>query len=209
MYDSGVSAAEFVAQIRNEADISFPVPDASFYRWLTAIEQLIYSELINEQKTCVLDCIANGYEYGRFPLSDIGVSDDEAAVEYRDIVKVYAEYGDTIVELTKGGAVSNYVFYDKNIYCGSGSDVWYSTVEADMPDCIAVIYRVRPAIKTDGTYNVMFPVEFLELVASKLRGEAYKLSNEDGLSAKWIASYNMELDNFKTWVSQRNEKYGE
>lgn len=209
MFDSGLSAAELVKQVRGEADISFPIPDESFYRWITAVEQLLYSELIQERRMITLDCAGKGYEYGRFPLSDLAAEPRTADIEFRDIFKVYAVYGGKAVELSKTDTVSGFVFYDKNLYWENGGDVNYSTVDGYISDTIAVIYVVRPALHKDGTANVMFPPEFIELVACKLRGEAYKISNEDALSAKWMASYNTELDNFKVWISGKNEIYGE
>lgn len=213
MYDSGVSAADLVAQVRSEADVSFPIPDEAFYRWITAVEQLLYSELIQERRMISLDCSDLGYDYGRFPLADLSggnaIGDGESEVEFRDIVKVYAVYGEKSVELSKTDVVSGFVFYDKNVYWRNGDVVRYSTVDGYLCDSIVVIYVVRPAVNLDGSGNVMFPPEFVEMVACKLRGEAYKIANEDALSAKWMASYNTELDNFKTWVMGKNERYGE
>lgn len=209
MFDSGITGEKLVKQVRSEADISFPIPDDSFYRWITSVEQLLYSELIQERKMVTLDCPTKGYAYGEFPLSDLVPDYGEADVEFRDIVKVYAVYGEKAIELSKTDVVSGFVFYDKNLYWQNGDEVHYSTVDGYLCDKIVVIYVVRPKVNTDGTAHVMFPPEFVELVACKLRGEAYKLSNEDALSAKWMASYNTELDNFKTWMIGKNERYGE
>ena len=58
------------------------------------------------------------------------------------------------------------------------------------------------------TDNVMVPLEFIDLVKAKLRGEAYKLANEDVLSAKWLNDYNILLENFKMWISEKNSNFG-
>jgi hypothetical protein len=46
------------------------------------------------------------------------------------------------------------------------------------------------------------------MVAAKMRGEAYKIANEDGLAAKWLADYNAQLESFKVWAADRNHRYG-
>ena len=54
----------------------------------------------------------------------------------------------------------------------------------------------------------MVPMEWLDLVGAKMRGEAYKIANEDGLSAKWLNDYNTQLEYLKIWAAKRNERYG-
>ena len=46
------------------------------------------------------------------------------------------------------------------------------------------------------------------MLLSRLRGEIYKVSNEDALAAKWLADYNAELETFKVWAAQHGEVYG-
>ena len=53
------------------------------------------------------------------------------------------------------------------------------------------------------------PVEYLDMAGAKIRGEAYKIANEDGLAAKWLADYNQQMENFKIWAASRNERFGE
>lgn len=55
---------------------------------------------------------------------------------------------------------------------------------------------------------VPLPYEFVELVRCKLRGEAYKLINDDALAAKWIGEYNTLLENFKVYIASHGSMYG-
>ena len=48
MYSSGITAQELIETIKSETDISIPVPDKSYIHSINAIEQFIYSELLNE-----------------------------------------------------------------------------------------------------------------------------------------------------------------
>ncbi len=63
---------------------------------------------------------------------------------------------------------------------------------------LQVLYTVRPQRFGAGDENaaVPFPNEYLSLLRAKLRGEAYKLANEDGFAAKWLGEYNHSLTAF-------------
>jgi hypothetical protein len=97
-------------------------------------------------------------------------------------------------------------FYKNNDNLGFNSP--YMTKE------LKIIYLARPKLKTieEGEEvvegNVMMPVEFIDLVKAKLRGEAYKLANEDALAGKWLNDYNILLENFKVWCENRASHFG-
>ena len=40
MYDSGITAKDFIATVKDEADITVAIPDASWYRWISTVEQM-------------------------------------------------------------------------------------------------------------------------------------------------------------------------
>jgi len=54
----------------------------------------------------------------------------------------------------------------------------------------------------------MLPIEFIDLAKAKLRGEAYKVANEDSLAAKWINDYNMLVETFKAWIERERANFG-
>ena len=55
----------------------------------------------------------------------------------------------------------------------------------------------------------MVPYEFIDIIKAKLRGEAYKLANEDALAAKWLQDYNAQLQDFAAWVQDKAAVFGE
>ena len=63
MFDSGIKASALIEQIENEADIAIPIAKESYVSWLNALEQLLYTELIQEQGKIELDGV-NGSVIG-------------------------------------------------------------------------------------------------------------------------------------------------
>ena len=202
MYDSGIKCSDFINSIIGETDISVEVSNASWYRWLSAVEQFVYTEIVNE-------CKSFSVNYGdltdnKIPLSDISVATQYAAVCYDDVTEVYADDA----QLEKSGVKGIKDFADKDLYYTDyNGNIIIST--SDVPETITVIYRLKPLIKSESsTANVYLPIEFVDMAAARLRGEAYKIANEDGLAGKWLADYNTQLESFKVWAEKRNMRYG-
>lgn len=192
MFDSGIKAAVLFDDIRNEADISIDIPDSCFVSWLNALEQLIYSEIIKEQAQAEL---AEG-------LSSIEKAGCDS-VRYEDIHAVYADGLQLKATTLTSGAIFPNSYYKKD------NDIALSDDVGDK--AIKIIYFVRPIPKTEANIsktNVMLPPEFIELAKSKLRGESYKLANEDGLAAKWLNDYNVLLETFKVWIQNKSPSFG-
>lgn len=196
IYKSGINASSFIAAIVEEADITIEIPESSWYRWLSQVEQLCYSEFIKPLKKANIIIPDNGL----IDLSNIAGSGEDD-VNFDDIKKIYVDG----VELRRGGAVSSVSLFHMPMYWLDGYDVYANrTGEA------YIIYIVRPSIKTpsnDG--EIALPIEWLDMLAAKMRGEAYKVANDDGIAAKWLADYNQQLASFKSWCEAKNNRYGE
>lgn len=356
MFDSGIKASDLIAQIRDEADIAIPISDESYISWLNALEQLLYSEIIQEQKKYTFDIrsslILNKENLNLWPLIDIspyeqmgglpsmsvtedgvytfslppdrlesseveifksGVlaagtytvadfcaaytdgknldmarlaiynsdnSDEIVSISAHDPAytrKVFTLYEDTPVtfilrtpdrcifgdegvrtvsptlvagsyranrfvplttplgvrlcDLPATNGESRVRFEDlRSVFVGdtqlikttlmSGTvfpNTYYKDDNrlgihvTDKPDDITVTYIVRPALKTSETFrdlSVMLPVEFIDLAKAKLRGESYKLANEDSIAAKWLNDYNVLLETFKAWIAEKSPNFG-
>lgn len=199
MYDSGVMCSDFINSIIGEADISIEIQSDSWYRWLNTVEQFIYTEILDEYASAEID-----YASDSVTLSTLTVPSGCASVTYDDVIAVYADG----VQVEKSGIKGVMNFSDKNLYYTDyNGNLMLSLTE--VPNKITVIYRLRPILKTEaGNHNVAVPAEFLDMVSARLRGEAYKIANEDGLAGKWLADYNTQLESFKVWAEKRNKRYG-
>lgn len=199
MFDSGITASALIEQIKEEADIAIPIPDTSYVLWLNALEQLLYTELIQEQGKIELDGV-NGSVIG---IDTLNVPNGENAVRFEDIHAIYADE----TQLIKSTVASGVLF--PNTYYKIQNDVGLNL--KNQPEKLKIIYFVRPALKTEQSIStdiVMLPIEFIDLAKAKLRGEAYKVANEDNLAAKWINDYNVLLETFKAWISGKQSEFG-
>lgn len=205
MYDSGVKVKDFLDSVEKEADISIEIPRDSMLRWLSAVEQFAYTEVLKEFVSATLDL--SGVPSDTIRLESLPVPDGAAAPVYDDVVAVYGENGQ---ELQKAGAVSVFEFPENDLfYTDYNGGMLISTREEQAK--ITIIYRIRPAVKTrenDVDLHVALPPEYLDMAAAKIRGEAYKIANEDQIAAKWLADYNQQMENFKVWAAGRNERFG-
>ena len=195
MFNSGKSVNELITELKNEVDIALDIPDSTYIGWLNAIEQLCYSEIIKEQRE-----ITVSNPTSPISLSELTVSDEESPIRFEDVYAVYADGVQLMKTTLASGQIFPDTFYKDNDDLGFNSP--YMTKE------LTIIYLARPKIRTSATGNVMFPVEFIDLVKAKMRGEAYKLVNEDALAGKWLNDYNASLENFKAWCNNRASQFG-
>lgn len=207
MFDSGISAEDFIENLKSEVDIAVPISNASYVMWLNTVEQLLYTEYIKELTSYSVEV----KDYFPFPgfltMSKIFIGEGEESPRFEDVYAVYADG----VQLSKttfasGEMVFPHTYYKKDNGIGiSGYD--------DI-NVLTVIYSIKPKLKTtdkNGNItggNVMIPPEFLTLVSAYIRGEAYKIANEDAIAAKWINDYNVLLETFKMWIDKRKSNFG-
>lgn len=199
MFNSGITAADLIEQVKDEADIAIPIPDKNYIMWLNTVEQLIYTEIIQEQgETEVTDFSGVVIDISQFPTPA-----DEDTVRFEDIHAVYADK----TQLIKSTLASGVIF--PNTYYKIQNNIGLNLKR--QPQTVKIIYFVRPALKAEtniDTEYVRVPPEFTDLVKAKLRGEAYKLVNEDSIAAKWLNDYNVILENFKVWVQNKQSGFG-
>lgn len=199
MFDSGMKASVLIEQIKSEADIAIPIADSSYVSWLNALEQLLYTELIQEQGKIELD----GVNGSVISIDTLNVPDGENAVRFEDIHAIYADE----TQLIESTVASGVIFPDT--YYKISNNIGVNLKKE--PEKVKIIYFVKPELKTTdniSTLNVMIPLEFIDLAKAKLRGEAYKVANEGELAAMWINDYNVLLETFKAWLSGKQPEFG-
>lgn len=199
MFDSGIKASELILQIKDEADISIPIENTSYIAWMNSLEQLLYTELIQEQGKIEI----NNFSGSVIDICTLNVPSGEAPLRFEDIHAVYADH----IQLIKSTVASGSIF--PNTFYKIGNNIGLNT--DSNPEKITIVYYVKPKLKTADIFNnlnVMVPIEFIDLVKSKLRAEAYKMVNEGDIASMWINDYNVLLETFKEWLSWKQPRIG-
>jgi hypothetical protein len=204
MYNSGIKSADLIQSVTEEADIVIPISDTSWYRWINAVEQFVYTEIF-------LQFVSHELDFSELADGVIDMSALIPAIDgcdtvcFDDIVKIYADD----VELDRSGVISAIVFGEKPLYYTD----YDGHIKLNIPDGaekIKIVYKLRPRLKAEGDDSIInLPVEFVDMLAARLRAEAYKIANEDGQAAKWSAEYNAQLETLKMWAAMRSNRYGE
>lgn len=193
---------DFIEELKNEVDIAIEIPDYIYLSWLNSLHQLLYTEIIKEQKKVVLTSSLQS------PVDISKIDIDKQLEEVPRFEDIYAVYTDDGTQLMKSTVASGVIF--PNTFYKDDNKLGYNTKQT--PKSLTIIYIVRPKILNIidelNDWCVYLPDEFIDLAKAKLRGEAYKLANEDELAAKWLNDYNVLLENFKAWITEKSPDFG-
>ncbi len=202
MFDSMITANDLIRTMQADTDLVQTIRFSTWLGWLNAAEQLLYSETIGMRERAVLP-----FRDGCLFLSDVTPLPGAAQPAAQDVVAVVCE-GHTLSAMEEPLASA---LPQCDSWRASGNRLVLhlrrAVKQAD------VIYLLRPALKTvdeQGGCNqtVSLPAEWLPMISAKLRGEAYRLVNEDALAAKWLEDYNAKLSDFRRWLARRRPMGG-
>lgn len=189
-FSSGYLAKDIIDTLKEEIDVALPITDSTYVRLYNELIELLYGEIIKD---------TNVYEK---TITDSVIANLEIKKEH--IKDVYYED----IQLSKGRAEQ--VGRIDNIYYTDNDDRFcFSVTPKKESATLRIYYNYIPTRleNLDDNKEIPLPFAFLELVTTKLRGEIYKLLNEDEQSAKWLNDYNNLLENFKAYVQSRKERF--
>lgn len=208
MFDSGISAKNLIAELKNDIDVATEIPNSAYITFLNSLEQMLYADFIKEQAQMKIPNGTITEIPSEITLDTLPVADNEDKITFEDIYSVYVNHN---LQLIKTSAANGQIF--GNSYYKNGGKLIYN-VKNPLKE-IRIIYTVKPKPKTvnandeiqEGNVNV--PIEFIELVKAKIRYEAYMLVNEFGIAANWVNVYNSLLTAFGEWLSARAPQFGQ
>jgi hypothetical protein len=207
MFINNLTYQDLVDEVKSEVDIALEIPNEIYFRWLDALTSLLYTEVIKEQTICVIEPAPQS------PFLPMVEDDwgDKYEVSFEDVIAVYADDVQLIKSTPTSGIIFPNTFYKHSYANPNDSSASYSTVGYNTeftPQKLTLVCINKNWGVGDGNCFVMLPNEFIDLAKSKLRGEAYKLANEDELAAKWLNDYNVLLENFKAWIAEKSPDFG-
>ena len=208
MYSCGMKAEDIVSVVEGETNSAPAVTAHAYCAWINMTEQLLYSDIIREQRMCEIP-FKSAVSFDDLSV-DIGCED---MPRFEDILHIYGVKDGERVELEHSEPtwVLRGVQAD-NSYYFNGHEIVINGIY----DSLIIVRIARPipkrVVKT--TVNnqsvdkiigsIALPYEFVEMLICRLRSEKYRLINEDELCAKWTDKYNYYLENFKQFVGVRS-----
>lgn len=214
MFNSGIKVSDLISELKNDIDVADPIADVTYYSIINSVQWLLYTEIIKEQTVVTLqntadnDHILTGEPISKSELLDISGNN---TFRFEDIYTVYAdvlnEDGVGTIQLIKS-TPTNGVIFSNTFYILDNRFVYHTDF---IPLNLKVIYYAKPELITAenaSTINISLPVEFIDLVKSKVRGEIYKLANEGAVASNWLNDYNYWVENFKVWIEARRPTLG-
>lgn len=203
MFWSDITYEKLIDEVKSEVDIAVEINDEIYMRWLNTLITFLYTEIIKEQTTIVLEpaptrpftVTVKDYDY------------ELKKLNFEDIVTIYADDIQLIKSTAASGAIFQNTFYKEHELWADTYDYKIGYNTKTKPNKLTIVYYIRPLVNYPDGF-VELPNEFIDLAKSKLRGEAYKLANEDALAAKWLNDYNTLLETFKVWIAEKSSKFG-
>ena len=222
MYDSGITAKALIDELMKDIDVAPDIELQTYLDSINSLQALLYSEIIrNNTKTYITSLSTMENQFGS---NDKYVPAEDLPVRYENIITVYAVTGDgeldrvQLIDSTMvNGAVFPYTFYKYNeqlaVNIPDSTDDYPDGAEPEIPKLkgLVVVHLENPTKLTADNYStekIAVPIEFIDLVKAKVRGDIYRLANEGDVASDWITYYNVLLEGFRTWVTQRSATLG-
>lgn len=205
MFYSGISAQKIKESIEAETQINTEIPAELWCMWINMTEQLLYSDVICEMRYAELD-FSDEVLFDELPFDD----EFEDFPRFSDICGIFAVSGNgEKTELEESEPKSFFRGVQGEFsYLFDGGKIRISA-DGDFERLLILRYaRPVPKRVISGLIigEIMLPPEFCEMIVCRLRGEAFRLINDDVLCAKWIGEYNAHLENFKAFIDRRRAK---
>lgn len=183
MLHSSITVGRLLEQVEKDMGLYQEIDRTVYFDALNECLCRLYNEVIDERASAL--CVS---DEGKIAYGNIPTVAGQDSVRQTDIRSVrYAEKPLQYLPPERFDAVKS---TDGDFYTVKRDGIYLTPTRSTTK--LSVTYTVRPQRFGAGDLNggVPFPNEYLFLLRAKLRGEAYKLVNEDALAAKWLAEYN-------------------
>lgn len=199
MFKSGITVKELIDQVQNEVDIAIDVGNDAVLQSYNGLIAGLYRDIVHSEKV---------ERYTDF--SDVKYGKTITWEANHGSEGVYRVYTEDLFELEKVNP-SFALVTDRMCWFTSGAK--QITLRNFDEDACLVVYHEMPEemdykkkndndeLLIEKTY-VPVPIDFIDMVKAKIRGDMYNISNDDDLAAKWYNIYNARIEDFKIFISE-------
>lgn len=189
MFQAAITVGTLIDSVVEGMGLYTEIDRAAYRDVLNECLATLYIDVIDERAVCIAKSVEGVITY-----KSITVPTGQSAPRAADIRAVL--YRDRPLQYLPPDKFHLVVTADGDFYTLKADGIHLTPTRSTTD--LQVSYTVRPQRYGAGDEGaaVPFPNEYLSLLRAKLRGEAYKLANEEAFAAKWLGEYNNSLAAF-------------
>lgn len=222
MLKGTVTAANLIAEMKNEIDVSLPLlNDEKYIEWINNELFYIYTFAVRELGVNCYRAFNLGINMNR-PNDDtsdfntgfdpetgtsyesVNCTEDIDTITFEDIYKVFDGSGNEFARSTYGAVLC----FGKRIYYFNNGKVYINETNND--GYYKILFYKRPkAIDKSNVSNYLIPLPdaFVDVIRAKIRCEAFMLAGNITMSNAWREQHRVLFDELKGWYEQRMPVY--
>ena len=190
-YRSNIPVSHLIMAVADDIDVFPAIENASYIAWYNDIVQSIYKSIIKPY------IIVKTKAHGTVKLSNVFIP---GGVSFPEGAQMYLEINGTRRKLLIVDREQDLIFRD-SAYIGSDEIKINSNLLDSSPDLVIELLMPPTVVTADNMSDITvpFPIEYHDMIAAKLKGEAFKMCNQDNTAAKYLNDFNASLEDFKAY----------
>ncbi len=203
MFTSTTDVKTLLDETISEMGLYEEIPRSTYRRVLNETIGRLYGELVREER----EVLCSPDVDGAVPISSMSMPSDNAPLREEDILGIHK--GSQVIHYLPPSRFHLVASEDGNFYTVKDQSIRFTPPFTGHGMRIIYLCHPKPYSESDEERMLPIPDEYLSLLRAKLRGEIFKLANEDSLAAKWLGEYNAALPAFAAYCERaRRERVG-
>ena len=186
MFSGTTTAQTFLDDITQNLGLYEEFPRAVYRSVLNEAIGRLYTELVREEAEVTASPVD-----GVISLASLSLPQDNAPLREEDILRI--RKGTQQIHRLAPHHFPLVQSEDGNFYTVQNKKILFTPSYTG--HTVHVTYLRRPLLydRNNEARALPIPDEYVPMIRAKLRGEMFKLANEDSLAAKWLGEYNATL----------------
>lgn len=203
MFTSTTDVRTLLDETISEMGLYEEIPRATYRRVLNETIGRLYGEVVREER----EVLCSPDVDGAVAISSVSLPSDNAPLREEDILGIHK--GSQVIHYLPPSHFHLVSSEDGNFYTVKDQSIRFTPTFTEHGMRVIYLCRPKPYSESDEGRMLPIPDEYLSLLRAKLRGEIFKLANEDSLAAKWLGEYNAALPAFAAYCERaRRERVG-